>query len=73
MRTVDFITYLGQDGFYLQAFSRKHNAQIVDITPNTEDYPPRGLLYVFDNLGGFSIGRHKNSLEEKVEQTSGQR
>lgn len=74
MIAVDFIKYLDQDKLNLQAFCEKYNARVVDIVPNTENFPARGLLYVFDNqLGGFSIEGIINSLEEKVEQTSGQR
>ncbi len=65
--TADYIKYLKQDRFYLQVFCRKYNVTVVDVVPNTEDFPPRGLLYIFDNqLGGFTIEGIKNSLEEKV-------
>lgn len=71
---VDFMKYLDQDKLYLQAFCGKYDARVVSIVSNTEDSPPRGLIYVFDNqLGGFSIEGIINSLEEKVEQISGQR
>lgn len=74
MMAADLIKYLNKDGFFLQAFCEKYDARVVDIVPNTENFPARGLLYVFDNqLGGFSIEGIKNSLTEKVEQTSGQR
>ena len=67
MRTVDFINYLNQDRFHLQAFCEKYGAQVVNIIPNTEDSPSHGLLYIFDNQsGGFSIEGIKSSLEEKV-------
>ena len=63
----DYIKYLGQDRVYLRAFCEKYNVRVIDVVPNTEDFPPRGLLYIFDNqLGGFTIEGIKNSLEEKV-------
>jgi len=63
----DIMIIMGNDQFYLEAFCLKYKAQVVDVFPNTEDYPPQGLMYVFNNQqGGFSIEGIKNSLEDKV-------
>lgn len=67
MNYSDFILHLLDDAWYLEIFCQKYRAQVIDISPNTEECPTRGLIYVFDNqLGGFSIKGIKNSLEEKV-------
>ena len=61
----DILTIVEIDHYYVEAFCHKYGTKIVDILPNTEDFPPRGLMYVFDNqLGGFSIEGIKNSLED---------
>ncbi|MDO8510756.1 MAG: hypothetical protein Q7S55_01175 [Nanoarchaeota archaeon] len=69
MRPNDFLMYLDTDSLYLEAFCHKYQSQVIDIFPNTEDFPPQGLTYVFDNqLGGFSIEGIKNSLESSLEE-----
>jgi len=66
----DFILYLLQDQLYVEAFCQKYDTQMIDVFPNNEDFPPQGLMYVFNNqLGGFSIEGIKNSLEDKLENT----
>ena len=63
----DFILYLLDDQLYIEAFCQRYKASVVDIFPNTEDFPVQGLMYVFDNqLGGFSLQGIKNSLEDKI-------
>ena len=65
MNYSDFILYLLDDGAYLGVFCQKYEAVLVDVIPNTEKFPPKGLLYEFDNqLGRFSIQGIKNSLKE---------
>ena len=63
----DEIAIFEQDRLYVEGFCQRYKTRVVDIFPNTEDFPPRGLMYVFDNqLGGFSIEGIKNSLEDKI-------
>lgn len=55
---------LQQDRLYLSAFCRKYNVELVTFLPNSEDFPPQGLLYFFsDDLGGYSIKGIKESLK----------
>ncbi len=66
MDPLDEIAFIKQDCLYVGAFCQKYGARVVGIFPNNEDFPPQGLMYVFDNqLGGFSIEGIKNSLEEE--------
>lgn len=70
MNYADFVLHLLDDRLYVEVFCQQYRAQVVEIFPNTEEYPPRGLMYVFDNqLGGFSINGIKNSLEDKINNT----
>lgn len=65
MRKSDFLLHLNLDRVYVELFCQKYQAQVIDVLPNTEDFPPRGLMYIFDNQpGGFSIQGVKNSLED---------
>ncbi len=67
MNYKDFVLYLLDDRLYLEAYCQKYKTEVIDVSPNTEDFPPQGLMYVFDNqLGGFSREGIKNSLEEKI-------
>lgn len=67
MDELDEIAILEQDRLYVETFCQKYKTQVVGISLNTEDFPPQGLMYVFDNqLGGFSIEGIKNSLEDKI-------
>ena len=65
----DFVLHLLDDQLYLEAFCQKYNTQVVNIFPNTEDSPPEGLVYVFDNGygGGYSMAAIKGSLERRFE------
>ena len=66
MNPLDELAIIGQDCLYVEAFCQKYGAKVAGIFPNNEDFPPQGLIYVFDNqLGGFSIEGIKNSLEEE--------
>ena len=67
MNPHDIMSTMERDRAYVELFCQIYNARIVDIFPNVEHYPPRGLMYVFDDdLGGYSIEGIKNSLEDKV-------
>ena len=67
MDPLDEIAICEQDRLYVEAFCQKYKTQVVDIFPNTEEFPPQGLMYMFDNqLGGFSIEGIKKSLEDKI-------
>ncbi len=66
MDPLDEKAIIGQDCLYVEAFCQKYRAKVVSIFPNNEDFPPQGLMYVFNNLlGGFSIEGIKNSLKEE--------
>jgi hypothetical protein len=71
MNYTDFVLNLLDDRLYVEVFCQEYRTQVIDIFPNTENCPPRGLMYIFDNqLGGFSITGIKNSLEDKVNNTN---
>ena len=68
MNYSDFMSYLLRDGLYVGVFCQRYKAKLIDVFPNTEDSPPQGLIYEFDNqLGGFSIEGIKNSLKSSLE------
>ena len=70
MNYADLILHLRKDGLYVEAFCQKYKAQLIDVFPNTEDFPPRGLMYEFDNqLGGYSITGIKRSLDQTIDDT----
>ncbi|MDP3698460.1 MAG: hypothetical protein Q8R47_02640 [Nanoarchaeota archaeon] len=63
----EFVSLVLEDKLYVNPFCKKYKARVISISLNTEDFPPQGLLYVFNNqLGGFSIEGIKNSLEDKI-------
>ncbi len=63
----DFILYLLDDRLYIEVYCQKYKTGVIDVFPNMEDFPPQGLMYVFDNeLGGFSREGIENSLEDKI-------
>ncbi len=65
MDPLDKMAIIRQDYFYVEEFCHRYKTRVVSIFPNNEDFPPKGLIYVFDNqLGGFSIDGVKNSLWE---------
>ena len=56
---------LKEDRLYLEQFTAQCNVSLLGITENDECFPLEGLSYRFDdNLGGYSIGGIKGSLEE---------
>lgn len=58
---------LRRDKIYPELFCYNYQTEIIDFFPNNEVFPPRGLIYLFDNqLGGFSIDGIKNSLEQII-------
>ncbi len=74
MNYSNFILHLLEDRLYVEAFCQKYNAAVIDILPNTEESPARGLTYVFHNQqGGFNITGIKASLENLDNKLLGQR
>ena len=67
MSNEQFISKMLGDQLYIEVFCQKYGAVVVEVVPNTEERPPQGLIYVFDNQeGGFSIRAIKSSLDEKI-------
>lgn len=65
MRYFDFVLEMSKDKLFVEVFCQKYKSIVVDVFPNTEVFPSRGLTYVFDNqLGRYNIERIKNILEE---------
>lgn len=61
----EFVSKILEDKRCVDQFCKRYKARVVSISLNTEDFPPQGLLYVFNNqLGGFSLEGIKNSLED---------
>ncbi|MBI2581515.1 hypothetical protein HYV87_00100 [Candidatus Woesearchaeota archaeon] len=63
-----FINCLLEDKVFVEVFCHQYNTSVVEIIPNTEESPPRGLMYIFDGQnGGFNIKGIKNSLDKKFQ------
>ena len=49
------IAIICRDKVYLETFCQKYGLELVNFSSDSEEFPSRGLMYVFSNLGGGNL------------------
>ncbi|GEM_PF-6562066 len=64
----DFVSCILVDKLLVEAYCQKYKTKVMNVFPNTEEFPVKGLMYVFgDNCGGYTIEGIKKSLNSNLE------